>query len=83
MSATDRPYEAYVYAIREQTEQHIAGLDELAEQLAQRPLTFNERNAAERGLQVLVEMAVNGHRLREAPAQVPQQARTFRSARGD
>lgn len=77
MSATDRPFEAYVYAIREQTEQHIAGLDELAEQLAQRPLTFNERNAAERGLQVLVEMAIGcaKHLLKSRSKPVPSEAR--------
>ena len=77
MSATGRPFEAYVYAIREQTEQHIAGLDELAEQLAQRPLTFNERNAAERGLQVLVAMAIScaKHLLKSRSKPVPSEAR--------
>ncbi len=77
MSATERPYEAYIYAIREQTEQHIAGLDELAALLGQRPLTFNERNAAERSLQVLVEMAIgcSKHVLKSRRKPVPSEER--------
>lgn len=55
MSETEQPYEAYVYALREQAEQHLAGLEELSSLADRRPLSFNERNAAERGLQVLVE----------------------------
>lgn len=58
MSTTERQYEAYVFAIREQLEQHIEGLNELSEQLRRRPLSFNERSATERSLQVLVEIAV-------------------------
>lgn len=77
MSETERHYEAYVYALREQTEQHIAGLDELSDTTKQRPLTFNERNAAERGLQVLVEMAVGSsrHVLKSRNRPVPSEAR--------
>lgn len=77
MSGTDRPYEAYVYALREQVAQHRAGLDELSEALAARPLTFNERNAAERGLQVMVEMAVgcSKHLLKARQLPVPAEAR--------
>jgi uncharacterized protein YutE (UPF0331/DUF86 family) len=77
MSGTDRPYEAYVYALREQVAQHQAGLDELSEALAVRPLTFNERNAAERGLQVMVEMAVgcSKHLLKARQLPVPAEAR--------
>lgn len=36
MSETERPYEAYVYALREQVAQYLSGLDELAATLAQR-----------------------------------------------
>jgi uncharacterized protein YutE (UPF0331/DUF86 family) len=77
MSGTDRPYEAYVYALREQVAQHQAGLDELSGALAVRPLTFNERNAAERGLQVMVEMAVgcSKHLLKARQLPVPAEAR--------
>jgi uncharacterized protein YutE (UPF0331/DUF86 family) len=77
MSGTDRPYEAYVYALREQVAQHLAGLDELSETLAVRPLSFNERNAAERGLQVLVEMAIgcSKHLLKARGLPVPAEAR--------
>lgn len=45
MNDTERPYEAYVYALREQSEQHIAGLDELSDLNDRQPLSFNERNA--------------------------------------
>lgn len=77
MSETDRPYEAYVYALREQAEQHIAGLDELSELNDQRPLSFNERNAVERSLQVLVEMAVgcSKHLLKARQRSVPSESR--------
>ncbi|MHA7816598.1 MAG: type VII toxin-antitoxin system HepT family RNase toxin [Pseudohaliea sp.] len=77
MSGTDRPYEAYVYALREQVAQHLAGLDELSETLAARPLTFNERNASERGLQVMVERAVgcSKHLLKARQLPVPAEAR--------
>jgi uncharacterized protein YutE (UPF0331/DUF86 family) len=77
MSESTAPYEAYVYALREQVAQHLAGLDELAVLLAQRPLSFNERNAAERGLQVLVEMAVGAskHLLKSRGLPVPAEAR--------
>jgi uncharacterized protein YutE (UPF0331/DUF86 family) len=77
MSGTDKPYEAYVYALREQVAQHLAGLDELSGSLAARPLSFNERNAAERGLQVLVEMAVgcSKHLLKARQLPVPAEAR--------
>jgi len=77
MSETDRPFEAYVYALREQAEQHIVGLDELSDLNDQRPLSFNERNAVERGLQVLVEMAVgcSKHVLKAHQHPVPSEAR--------
>lgn len=77
MSETEQPYEAYVYALREQAEQHLAGLEELSSLADRRPLSFNERNAAERGLQVLVEMAVGSskHVLKSRHRPVPSEAR--------
>lgn len=70
-------YERHRYAIREQLDQHIEGLNELSEQLKQRPLSFNERNATERGLQVLVEIAFGCSKrylqLRDKP--IPAEAR--------
>ena len=77
MSDIERPYEAYVYAIREQAEQHVQGLGELSTINDQRPLTFNERNAVERSLQVLVEMAVGSskHLLKARGRPVPSEAR--------
>ena len=77
MSATERPFEAYVYALRERAEQHVAGLDELSDLNDQRPLTFNERNAVERSLQVLVEMAVGCSKqlLKARQRPVPSEAR--------
>lgn len=78
MSDIERPYEAYVYAIREQAEQHVQGLGELSTLNDQRPLSFNERNAVERSLQVLVEMAVgcSKHVLKARGRPVPSEART-------
>lgn len=77
MSETEQPYEAYVYALREQAEQYLAGLEELSGLADRRPLSFNERNAAERGLQVLVEMAVGSskHVLKSRNRPVPSEAR--------
>jgi uncharacterized protein YutE (UPF0331/DUF86 family) len=77
MSATERQYEAYVYAIREQLDQHIEGLNELSEQLRQRPLSFNERSATERSLQVLVEIAIgcSKHYLKLRDKPIPAEAR--------
>ena len=70
-------YEAYALAVREQTAQHLAGLDELSAIIAKRPLTFNERNAAERGLQVVVESAIGcaKHYLKSRQKPVPSEAR--------
>lgn len=77
MNDTERPYEAYVYALREQSEQHIAGLDELSDLNDRQPLSFNERNAVERGLQVMVEMAIgcSKHVLKSRGRPVPSEAR--------
>lgn len=77
MNDTEKPYEAYVYALREQSEQHIAGLDELSDLNDRQPLSFNERNAVERGLQVMVEMAIgcSKHVLKSRGRPVPSEAR--------
>ena len=77
MNATERQYEAYVYAIREQLDQHIEGLNELSELLMQRPLSFNERSATERSLQVMVEIAIgcSKHYLKSCDKPIPAQAR--------
>lgn len=50
-SKTGLEFEPYVMALTEQVEQYLSGLDELSELLKQRTLSFNERSAAERGLQ--------------------------------
>lgn len=57
MSATERPYEAPVWAIREQAEEHLQDLGELSILADSRPLHFNRRNTAWRSLRVLVKMA--------------------------
>ncbi len=77
MSKTTRNYEPYVYALREQVAQHVSGLEELSEIQVQRPLTFNERNAAERSIQVLVESAIGASKqlLKMKGKPVPSDAR--------
>ncbi len=57
--------------------QHVSALEELSETQAQRPLTFNERSAAERNIQVLVEAAigVSKHLLKKLVKPVPADAR--------
>lgn len=70
-------YQAYVFAIKEQVAQHLAGLDELACTIQKRPLTFNERSAVERNLQVLIEAAIgcSKHYLKKISKPVPSEAR--------
>jgi uncharacterized protein YutE (UPF0331/DUF86 family) len=77
MSNTEKSYEAYAYAVKEQLEQQLAGLDELSDISRSRPLSFNERNAAERGLQVIVEAAIgcSKHYLKSIDKPVPSEAR--------
>ena len=77
MNTTEKPFEAYVYAVREQVEQHLDGLDLLHDAIHRRPLTFNERNALARGLQVLVEAAIgcSKHFLKSHNKPVPSEAR--------
>ncbi|WP_421856422.1 type VII toxin-antitoxin system HepT family RNase toxin [Marinomonas sp.] len=70
-------YEPYVMALNEQVEQHLSGLDELSAITHQRPLTFNERSATERSLQVIVEVAIgcSKHYLKSQGKPVPSEAR--------
>lgn len=77
MSDTETEYQAYVYALTEQLEQHEAGLDELSDIIKNRPLTFNERSATERSIQVLVEAAIgySKHYLKLNQKPVPAEAR--------
>jgi uncharacterized protein YutE (UPF0331/DUF86 family) len=77
MNATENPHKAYVYALREQVEQHIAGLNELSELRAKRALTFNERNSVERSLQVITEAAIgcSKHLLKALGKPVPSESR--------
>ncbi|MEJ2680867.1 MAG: DUF86 domain-containing protein [Gammaproteobacteria bacterium] len=67
----------YVYAITEQVEQHISALNALSDTIKNRPLTFNERSAVERSLQVVVEAAIgcSKHYLKQRGLPVPAQAR--------
>ena len=73
----DKGYEAYIFSISEQVAQHLSGLSELSESIQQRPLTFNERSAVERNLQVLVEAAIGSskHYLKKQNKPVPAEAR--------
>lgn len=77
MNTDDSKYQAYVYAIREQLEQHLTALDELSGQMAKAPLSFIDRNSAERSLQVLVEVAIgcSKHFLKSQSKPVPSDAR--------
>lgn len=73
----DRAYDAYVAAITEQIEQHISALDELSAIADDRPLSFNERSAVERSIQVVVEAAIgcSKHVLRKLDKPVPSEGR--------
>lgn len=77
MSSAESPYQAYVYAINEQLAQHLDGLNELSDLLQQRPLSFNERSACERSLQVVIETAIgcSKHYLKSVNKPVPSEAR--------
>jgi len=71
-------YEAYLLAIQEQLQQHLAALQQLSEILQKRHLTFNERSATERSLQVIIEAAIgcSKHYLKSKNKPVPSDART-------
>lgn len=77
MKETESNYEPYILALTEQVEQHLAGLGGLSDLVAQRPLTFNERSASERSLQVIVEAAIgcSKHYLKSQNKPVPSEAR--------
>ncbi len=77
MNTTEKPYEAYVYSVREQMEQHLVALDELSAQQAQAPLAFKDRNSAERSLQIIIEIAIgcSKHYLKSQNKPVPSEAR--------
>jgi len=77
MKDTESNFEAYIFAITEQVEQHISGLDELSDILSIRPLSFNERSATERSLQVIVEAAIgcSKHFLKSRNKPVPSESR--------
>jgi uncharacterized protein YutE (UPF0331/DUF86 family) len=49
----------YTLAVIEHTNEHFEALEELVDKLkAQQPLTFHERNSAERSLQIIVEACI-------------------------
>ncbi|HKK53029.1 MAG TPA: hypothetical protein VKA74_15630 [Myxococcota bacterium] len=77
MSQPERPHEAYVLAIREQVAQHVASLNDLRRGLQAGPLTFIERTATERSLQIVIEAAIGctRHLLRALDRPVPAEAR--------
>jgi len=77
MKDTESNFKAYVFAVTEQVEQHISGLDQLAEILLTRPLSFNEKSAVERSLQVIVEAAIgcSKHYLKLKQKPIPSDAR--------
>ena len=77
MHENSHSFESYVYAIFEQVEQHISGLNELSDISVQRPLTFNQKSAVERSLQVIVEAAIgcSKHFLKSKNKPVPAEAR--------
>ena len=58
MQKISNNFEPYILAITEQVEQYLSGLNELSDLANNRPLTFNERSATERSLQVIVETAI-------------------------
>ena len=77
MQENNHSFESYVCSITEQVEQHISGLNELSNISVQRPLSFNERSATERSLQVIVEAAIgcSKHYLKSRNKPVPSEAR--------
>ncbi len=74
---TESSFEPYIFAIREQLEQHIDSLNGLSNKFAEKPLSFNDRSAVERSLQVIVEAAIgcSKHVLKSKGKPVPSEAR--------
>lgn len=79
MSTTEhnQSYQPYVFAITEQVAQHISALNELSDLINQRGLSFNERSAVERSLQVVVEAIIgcSKHYLKSLGKPIPAEAR--------
>ena len=74
---TGADYTGYVYAVREQTEQHFSALEEMRGVLNERQLTFIERTACERCIQVIVEAAIGAsrHFLKSRSKPIPSEGR--------
>jgi len=70
-------FEPYVFSIKEQAEQHVNSLDTLRDIAQQKTLSFVERSAVERSIQVLVETAIgcSKHLLKKREKPVPSEAR--------
>lgn len=70
-------YEPYVFATNEQLDRHVEALGEIVSLMDERDLTFNERSACERHIQVIVEMAigVSKHCLKKNDRSVPAESR--------
>lgn len=79
MSTRDKEsnFEPYIFAIKEQIELHVNSLNELSDISHQRILSFAERTAVERSIQVLVETAIgcSKHFLKSKGKPVPSEAR--------
>ena len=73
---TEKPYKAYVYAVREQLEQQLSLLDQLSQLASANRLTGIERSATERNLQLLVEVALgcSKHYLKSQTLPVPSES---------
>lgn len=73
----ENSFEPYVFAIEEQLAQHINSLNELSDLMAQKNLSFSERSAVERSIQVVVESAIGSskHFLKSKNKPVPSEAR--------
>jgi uncharacterized protein YutE (UPF0331/DUF86 family) len=70
-------YKAYVYALSEQLAQHQDSLASISELISQRPLSFIERTATERSLQIVIEAAIGAskHYLKSVNKPMPAEAR--------
>lgn len=75
--ASLQAYKAYVYALTEQLAQHQDSLESISELISQRPLSFIERTATERSLQIVIEAAIGAskHYLKSVNKPLPAEAR--------
>ena len=73
MSEIESPYSAYAYAVKEQLAPLVQTLKELSATAQSRSLTYTERSAVERCIQVLVEIAIGAskHVIKHHHAPVP------------